>query len=349
MENDGLFLGVEGAAKTSRVAVALPSGELIIQFETEPLNPYVNSNYKGCMLDLFSNLSSALNTTIDKVGEKFARACFSISGIRCEYDENLIHGVLSQVKMDSKTIVCENFYSHLAANMIQMGGLLIAGTGSTFVLTTTSDERIFRFGGWGSEISDEGSGYSLGIDFIKYALDAIDGIIVPDKALLDLLCNTLKIDIADKNLIYYWFQSVKSSDKWRIKISDLAIPLISLAEKEDNEAARNIVRRQSEILINKLLRFLRSKIDIISQMGEFEIVLEGGLFSNSVIYTSTLDEKLNKFCAENILSIKTKKAVYYPVIGSLFLAFLNDLRYSDCNLANSLRISIDNTFLKLNQ
>ncbi len=51
---------------------------------------------------------------------------------------------------------------------------LMVGTGSIAVAPT--DGGVVVLGGWGANISDKGSGYQLGLDAIKLALEEIDGV-----------------------------------------------------------------------------------------------------------------------------------------------------------------------------
>jgi N-acetylglucosamine kinase-like BadF-type ATPase len=55
----------------------------------------------------------------------------------------------------------------------QSGVLIIAGTGSNIVARTSTGQKV-NVGGWGPILGDEGSGYWIGIQALRYALHARD-------------------------------------------------------------------------------------------------------------------------------------------------------------------------------
>ncbi len=65
------------------------------------------------------------------------------------------------------------------------GILLIAGTGSG-ALARAEDGKLFRVGGWGTALGDEGSGYAIGVEALRAVLRAHDGR-GPDTKLASLL------------------------------------------------------------------------------------------------------------------------------------------------------------------
>ena len=53
--------------------------------------------------------------------------------------------------------------------------MLMAGTGSIAIAQVTEDKTIIS-GGWGANIGDKGSGYSLGLDAVRLVLEELDGV-----------------------------------------------------------------------------------------------------------------------------------------------------------------------------
>lgn len=53
--------------------------------------------------------------------------------------------------------------------------MLMAGTGSIAIAPVSEDKTVIS-GGWGANIGDKGSGYSLGLDAIKLILEELDGV-----------------------------------------------------------------------------------------------------------------------------------------------------------------------------
>ena len=153
----------------------------------------------------------------------------------------------------------------LAGAIKKQGAILIAGTGSICLCRNETGE-IFRCGGYGHIIDDEGSGYAIGRDIIKAVTKALDG--RGEKTVLtELVYNYLKI--TDLNSLISWIYSESTSKK---DIAALA-PLLMDALNKGDLIAINIAQNASEELARLLISAFK-KADI----SNGEIALMGSIF-----------------------------------------------------------------------
>lgn len=153
----------------------------------------------------------------------------------------------------------------LAGTIENQGAVLIAGTGS-ICLCRNGNGKIFRCGGYGHIIDDEGSGYALGRDIIKAITKALDG--RGEKTILtELVYNYLKM--TDLNSLITWLYSDTTTKK---DIASLAPLLIDGLNKGDTVAIA-IARKSAEELAFLLISAFK-KADITNG----EIALMGSIF-----------------------------------------------------------------------
>lgn len=153
----------------------------------------------------------------------------------------------------------------LAGAIKKQGAILIAGTGSICLCRNETGE-IFRCGGYGHLIDDEGSGYAIGRDIVKAIAYAFDG--RGDETILkDLVFNYLKI----RNLpdLITWLYSETTSKK---DIASLAPLLIDALNKDDTLAINIAQKAAKELAFLLISAFKKSNITT----GEFALM--GSIF-----------------------------------------------------------------------
>lgn len=100
--------------------------------------------------------------------------CIAASGIDSpELEQDCRRAFLNMGFKDHTIIVqndCEIFLNLSPAPLL----VLVAGTGS-ICYGKTVDNTVVRTGGWGHIVSDEGSGFYIGLNIMKYIGDHIDG------------------------------------------------------------------------------------------------------------------------------------------------------------------------------
>ena len=314
------FLGIIGTAKTSYAAVADDNGEIIKVIKAPPLSFRVNPNIKHCLLITIEELCNQLNLNFGAFKKELKCSCFAISGIIFDSDVNIFESFLEQIGFwdNSPIIICEDVHAHLAANLINVGGVIIAGTGSNIFFHINETAKPIRIDGWGSDLGDYGSGYFLGKLCLQSIFQGLDGRIDRSEKLEWRILKHLNLlNVED---LYQWFYSSRDTINWRSDISDLSIPLISAAEKDKDPLSITIVNLGIEALQKSLDAAISKSRPVNSKRANsFPIILEGGVFENSMMYRKSFQKKIIQYNKEgNNCSVVFPK--YLPIVGSLALA-----------------------------
>ncbi len=145
------------------------------------------------------------------------------------------------------------------------GAILIAGTGSV-CLCRDEKGQIFRCGGYGHIIDDEGSGYAISRDILKAVIYAFDG--RNKKTILtEMVFNQLKISDPDSLISWLYSESTYKKD-----IAALA-PLLIEAINKGDQAAINIAQKAAEELAFLVISAFKN-----ANISYGEIALMGSIF-----------------------------------------------------------------------
>jgi N-acetylglucosamine kinase-like BadF-type ATPase len=131
------------------------------------------------------------------------------------------------------------------------GILLIIGTGSV-VYYKTLDGRVNRIGGWGPLLSDEGSGYRIGLTALRKWVSYVDGLEFSD-AVTECVGNLLPADIREDRLAL-----AKRAQTDPQFVASFAKPLFELSNEE--EAARHMIWRELFDVPNLIAPILASNV-----------------------------------------------------------------------------------------
>jgi len=186
------------------------------------------------------------------------------------------------------------------------GCILIAGTGS---IIYGKDEKgnIYRVGGFGRLLGDEGSGYSIGRKGLQAAAKYFDG--QGDETLIvRLIQEKYSIDSAD--------ELIKKVYKENFDIASIAEVVIDAAESQDQIAHKILLEESNELVhhINTIMK----KMDT----NELSVSFGGSLISKNNIYSETLRNNIKT----SLPSVKIVAPAYSPIEGALLIAkeILND-------------------------
>jgi N-acetylglucosamine kinase-like BadF-type ATPase len=122
------------------------------------------------------NLESGLTELSSLTGVPLlsvTRCCVGAAGVTVPLVTDWIRAAFRPVVGGELLVVGDVEVAHDAAFRGGRGVLVLAGTGSQ-VVGRAEDGRMVTAGGWGPVLSDEGSGYFLGLDGLRRAFRAID-------------------------------------------------------------------------------------------------------------------------------------------------------------------------------
>jgi hypothetical protein len=223
-----------------------------------------------------------------------ASIAIGLSGMSRESDQSLlasaIHAlpVFSHIRLHIETDATLTMKSVLSdrqsfgesmSNHSAAGILLIAGTGSV-IYYQRAEGGTHRIGGWGPVLSDEGSGYRLGLRTLRWYIHVLDGLLPRDSFFetISARINYIKIDSEDRFAITRLaeqkpvFVASLAKDLLDASIDDAAAPFNGSAAPfnevaapfneaaRDEESAQDVLREEMIELILMLQPLLSEEV-----------------------------------------------------------------------------------------
>ena len=181
------------------------------------------------------------------------------------------------------------------------GAIVIAGTGSV-VLGKSPRGEIFRIGGWGRVLGDEGSGYWIGLEAARAVARHYDGLESPG-GLVRKLIERLSWESRETVIVAVYQQE--------FALASIA-PLVLEACEGGDPLARSILSRASDLLLGQLT----AAAGRIASEGEVGVVFLGGLIDHETAYARMLAERL----ATAGTRLRLQKAELPPADGAILMA-----------------------------
>lgn len=182
----------------------------------------------------------------------------------------------------------------------QGDGLLVgAGTGS-FAIGLDKEGQIVRVGGYGHILGDEGGGYWIGVNALRYALQSEECGESNGRVLLHRLLETL--GCKSKTDLIAW---VYSDDSQRERIAMLA-PVVIAPNNADDALCKKVIRQAVDELVALALRGLTAIGNTIKPCPVF---LHGGVFEHGIEIRKQVEEKLRGVCPSCYIAQPRSSAV----------------------------------------
>ena len=246
------YLGVDGGASNITVVILDEKGNSVY----EATSPH-GANFRALSLDqAVNNLEESVREavqTLDLRPAVFEKSVFGLAGCNFPSDEEMLYGALRKSALS--TMLGGGFSVHndsavalRAGTDDGIGVVLIAGTGSNCFGRSASGETA-KAGGLDTILSDEGSGYDIGIRSLQAVVQALDGR-GEETALVQAIFNQLKVDSLQQlhDEVYAKYQT-------KAAIASLAKQTVEIAAKGD-AVARDILNHS----VNELLSMVDAVI-----------------------------------------------------------------------------------------
>jgi len=188
----------------------------------------------------------------------------------------------------------------------EAGCILIAGTGS---IIYGKDEKgnIYRTGGFGRLLGDEGGGFSIGKKGLQAAAKYFDGR-GEETLIVKLIEEKYSIRTADELIAKVY--------KENFDIASVA-EVVIIAAKNEDQIAHHILVEEAEELVHHINTLIK-KMNTI----DLRVSFAGSLISNNNIYSDMLRDKIKI----SLPSVKIVDPKYSPIEGAILIAkeILND-------------------------
>ena len=274
-------LGVDGGGtKTTALLVSL-DGTVVAEEHTGPTNLQIVGTDQAATI-----IINLIQDCCKKAGSSTSyiqSIVLGLAGAGRSIDKSTLHkelaSIANQYNLHLPNIIIETDarIALEAAFASSFGIVLIAGTGS-IALGKGEDGKLYRAGGWGRILGDDGSGYAVALKALNAAIRSFEG--RGDKTVLNnLALEHFKVTLLDDLVTKIYRENV-----------DVAsfVPKVFQAEQEFDHVAHNILFSQA----NELAELVRVLIGQMKPKRKIPVALMGGLLEYENVYSKMVKERI---------------------------------------------------------
>ncbi len=295
------FLGVDAGATKTTVACVDAGGRLIGYGEGGP-GHHLHVGVAGLVRSLQEAISRA-----GLGGRRFSAAYLGLAGLGLgEQAPELERTIRESIGARAARLFNDGYIALIGAFLGKPGIAAVAGTGSV-VLALDRKGEVWRVGGWGHLLGDEGGAYRIALDAIRRAVRSHDGLEGPT-VLLELMMTFFNLD-NPREVIRLLYGTPRGN---KDAIAGFA-PLVVQAARQGDRAAREVL----EANLSSLARascVLAHRVDVPPVVAPV-----GGVFRSGYVR-----ELFCQFLAEEGLSVV--EPALPPVLGAAWLGLREEGR-----------------------
>jgi len=298
------IIGFDCGATKSECASADKDGNILHSITGKPTNFLVTGAVKAS-----ENILSLIKECKDKLSFNYNDIKSIVIGAagagREEDAEKLKSSLLSiaskkGITINSLTVISDAQIALEGAFPNTSGSIIIAGTGS-IIYGKDDEEKLYRAGGYGRIIGDEGSGYSIGRKALQRIAKYYDG----GGEISDLVSS-----ISEKFEITSSDELIKKVYKENFDIAAVAEVVLDSANRGD-KIAITILEEESDELVQQL-RAMMKKMNV----DQMNVSFAGSLVINKNVYSYMLIDKIKV----SLPGVTVVNAEYSPVQGAIRIA-----------------------------
>ncbi len=301
------YLGVDGGGTRSRLIIGDENLNEISITIGDSINIF-SVGEKKAFFSLKQLIDKALNDkNIDIKDVK--RICVASAGLAREYDIKVFTEFFKENYPTLDTVFTTDVMALLVGAFKNEDGIcLIAGTGSV-AMGQDTNKNIYRSGGLGWRLGDEGSASYIAQEAIKRTLKSLEN-------------RDLKTSMLDDLLKFFKFGKVEDTIKY-FHNPNLDKATVSSAAYIVTEHARNNDPLAIDILKQSAIELFKLVISVQLQLpknSSRNLVTAGGVFEHDEIVNKFFNEELEKYNAETDNIINRLPLTTNALDGSLFLS-----------------------------
>lgn len=297
-------LGVDGGGtKTTAVLVSL-DGTVVAEEQAGPINLQIVTVNDAAKITV--KLMQGCCIKADCSSEQLKSIVLGLAGAGRVADKTAFLGELensakkNKLKLPSIVIETDARIALEAAFASSFGIVIIAGTGS-IAIGKGEDGKIYRIGGWGRILGDEGSGYVIGRQALNAAVRSSEGRADKTK-LLKFALEHFSISSTDELVTKIYRDNVD--------ISSFA-PKVIQAALEFDHVAHNILFSQA----NELAELVRVSVVQMHPKRRIPVALMGGLLETENVFSKMVKERI----ARSLPQIFIQKPKFPAAFGATIL------------------------------
>lgn len=243
------ILGIDGGGTKTRAMMADEAGNLLAETEGGPTN--INAAGYDSVKSVLSEVLSGILMKTGAVPSNCVSLCIGAAGAGRQDERDKIAHILNANGFTCNVTVTDDVTTALYGGLEgEPGVMLISGTGS-ICLGRNRQGEMYRCGGWGHILGDEGSGYDIGRGVLTAVMRAFDGR-GPETAMTSMVLDYLKMKSAEDMVEYVYRSGVGKKDIAALaRFADIgcevkdsaALSLLDNAAQELNLAVSTVIRR----------------------------------------------------------------------------------------------------------
>jgi N-acetylglucosamine kinase-like BadF-type ATPase len=321
MNKSQIFLGVDGGQSHTEAVIADQQGNILGRGTGGASN---HAEQPGGRERLRNAVTEAVGGALrdSKLGfelsDRFAAAHFGMTG-GADYKQEIIGSLIDaahlKVGHDAPTALC-------GATAARTGIVVIAGTGSVVYGENEAGDAA-QIGGLGFLFSDEGSGFWLAVQTIRFAIKEQDGLI-ERSGLEEMVLEFFGVGkIRDLTTAFY-----------NEKISREEIAALAKVAAQAAADGSRILREQIRLGAWVLANSVRSAEERLKLTDGFPVAGIGGMFRGAL-----LKKYFAEFLDEKVPRAQFAEPVFGPAIGALLLAY----REANVEITGRLIANLENS------
>ncbi|HUS88063.1 MAG TPA: BadF/BadG/BcrA/BcrD ATPase family protein [Desulfosporosinus sp.] len=309
----GIQIGVDGGGSKTEIVTLDPTGR-VLRFLLKPASNYHVVGMEQAVQHIIEGIREALQEeTVEGIG-------ITLAGIDTPEDWTIMANGLKQglnvLGQDTGTsfqgvaVVLENdaFGALMSVQGKFSGNVLVAGTG-TVALGVNPEGEVFRVGGWGHLIGDQGSGYDIGRKALAATVASFDG--YGPKSQLETKI-TEHLGLAQVLDISDWLYQSKRTNK---EVAAL-VPVVVEAARTGDYISKLILDESGRalgLLTRALLRKTKGlEVGLVGGIGHIWELLEPS-------FLATVQEEFP--------DLQILKPNYSPSVGAALLSRIHQVRH----------------------
>lgn len=280
-----LFIGVDGGGTKTEATAINTQGKVLSRYSGSSTNPYVVT-FDGAMQELMHVLDQVIQPLSSSLTEFTLKGiCLGMSGVSTAVEKDHVISFL-RTYLEQRVLSCpisittEAEISLMASLEREYGVLVISGTGSN-TYGITKDGELYRVGGWGHILGDEGSGYQIGLLSLKTVIKSLEGIL-PPTLMREVIKDAYDFEHISELKAYVYQSSIGRND-----IAAFARYCVEAARDGDG-LAQGILQDQAKELAETTTTLIRKH----PELEETEVVCTGSIFKHSAIFRDSFREGL---------------------------------------------------------
>ncbi|MGN0492696.1 MAG: BadF/BadG/BcrA/BcrD ATPase family protein [Acutalibacteraceae bacterium] len=293
MQNNGIFIGIDGGGTNTRLA-AVKGGTVL--FEN-----------KGGSSNLCSNdiavVENNLRELFVEAPENVSAICIGSAGIITDEHKKQLRNIIERITGCKNIIVTNDSVIALEAELYDKPGISVtAGTGSICCGKNNNGDYV-KAGGWGHIFSDEGSAYFIAAQGLKKAFSEYDN------GKISLLMKVF-LDKSDCGSPEALIEKMYSHTFYKAFVAELAVGVNQAAVMGDCSAGE--ILSNSGKLLADLCKTVHQRLRLNN--SKFTIVCNGSVLTKDRFVREAFEESFDEYNCEIINGKST------PVIGAVKMA-----------------------------